>query len=437
MRYFGNWFGVRQLVAIAGLATVVAVASPAAAQIVPAVRQNVEQAAQEVREGAREAGRAVRQQAREVEREVREETRPGAAAREIREEGREAAQDLRREGREAARELTGRDNDRRDNDQRDWRNLDPNRVRAADFGLWFNSQARTAGSAGGLVIADISADGAISKVGFREGDRIVSVNGRAIDNERTFVRAVLDPNFIEKRVNVVVLRDGREQTLYFEPSVILPEMTTYDPMWRYGLVLDDRDPNRVVIQRVYPRTPAYYAGLRSGDVVVSVSGQRVGAIANFIRAFTANRGQNLALQVNRGNQLREVQVDTSDVEVDVDGRADLNTRDGVRTRADGDVRVEAGDDTKVDVDLNGRTNQPRNTPQRSATPDGDSAGSAAGRCPASDHSGDPSRSGYTCYSGSAASGNSRDTGNPRRSGDPRGAERAEASLTWRRGNNGR
>mgnify|MGYP001037336952 CR=1 FL=1 len=39
------------------------------------------------------------------------------------------------------------------------------------------------------------------------------------------------------------------------------------------------------------------AALRAGD-------QRVGAIANFIRAFTANRGQNLALHVNRGNQLR-------------------------------------------------------------------------------------------------------------------------------------
>jgi C-terminal processing protease CtpA/Prc len=367
MRYFGNWFGMRQLVAIAGLATVVAVASPAAAQVtsppsVPAPR-NAAEAAQEIREEAREAARATRQEAREVQRDVREETRPGAAAREIREEGREAAQELRREGRETARELTGRDSD-----QRDWRNLDPNRVRAADFGLWFNGQARTAGSAGGLVIADVSSDGAIAKAGFREGDRIVSVNGRAIDNERTFVRAVLDPNFIEKRSNVVVLRDGREQTLYFEPSVILPEMTAYDPLWQFGVVVDDRDPNRVVIQRVYPRTPAYYSGLRSGDVVVSVGGQRVGAIANFIRAFTNNRGQNLALQVNRGNQLREVQVDTGDVEVDVDGRANLDTRDGARTRAEGGVRVEAGDDTKVDVDLDSRTNQPRNTPQRPVTP---------------------------------------------------------------------
>ena len=181
MRYFGNWFGFRKLVAIAGLATVVAFASPATAQVVPGVRQNAAEAAQEVREEAREAGRAVRQQARETQREVREETRPGAPARElreIREDGREAAQELRREGREAARDLT-----RRDNDRRDWRNLDPSRVRAADFGLWFNAQARTAGSAGGLVIADVNSDGAIAKVGFREGDRIVSVNGRAIDND--------------------------------------------------------------------------------------------------------------------------------------------------------------------------------------------------------------------------------------------------------------
>ena len=47
-------------------------------------------------------------------------------------------------------------------------------ARAADLGIWFNSRA----NAEGLVVADLAAEGAIAKIGFQEGDRIVSINGQ-------------------------------------------------------------------------------------------------------------------------------------------------------------------------------------------------------------------------------------------------------------------
>jgi len=86
-------------------------------------------------------------------------------------------------------------------------------------------------------------------------------------------------------------------------------VAAYDPLWQYGLVLDDRVKDRLVIQRVYPRTPAYYAGLRAGDTVVGIRGQRIAAVADLVRALTQNADR-LALQVNRGNQTREMDLET-------------------------------------------------------------------------------------------------------------------------------
>jgi hypothetical protein len=162
------------------------------------------------------------------------------------------------------------------------------------------------------VIADIAAQGAIAKVGFQEGDRIVSINGMPVRTEREFLRYLWADDIRTERVKVIVFRGGREQILYIQPSLIIEEVVTYDPLWHYGLVIDDRYPDRIVVLRVYPRTPAYYAGLRAGDVIVNLGGRRVATVTEFTRALSSAEGQ-LDLQVSRGNRTRELALDTSAV----------------------------------------------------------------------------------------------------------------------------
>ena len=269
---------------------------PPAGEVTDTVREQ----AREAREAARGAADEARDTAKGARREARE------AGREVR----EGVRETRRDAREAVQDL--------DN------------LRAADLGLWFGGR----GGADGLVIADVSAQGAIAKVGFQEGDRIISVNDQKVSSEAEFMTFLRADDLRDQRVKVVVFRGGREQILYITPAVIYREAVVYDPLWRYGIVLDDRYPDRVVILRVYPRTPAYYAGLRAGDVVVGLRGQRIARAADFVSAFTSADGR-VAVQVNRANRTRDLEIDAG-----AETRTTLRPNIDPETRIDGRGRVE-------------------------------------------------------------------------------------------------
>ena len=311
-------------------------AADAAKQAVPKAGSSAKEAADDVpgaaREAAGEARRGAEDAAKGAKREGREAVRDGQkAAREGAKEGREAVREGAREGREALRE--GRES------------ID--NLRSADLGLWFDSSA----TAEGLVISDIAAEGAITKLGFQEGDRIVSINDTPVRSEREFVRLLLADDLRNERVRVVVIRDGREQVVLVQPALIYQEVVAYDPLWQYGIVVDDRYPDRIVLLRVYPRTPAYYAGLRAGDVITTIGGRRIAAVADFTRALSAADGR-LALEVNRANRTRQVALDTSSV---TEGRTRATLRPEIGAEGAVEGRTEGRVEGRTEGRVKGRT----------------------------------------------------------------------------------
>ena len=331
--------------------------APTAAPETPAPQDPARDAAKDAREaardaakGAREGARSTTEGARDTAQDARRDARDAAkgareGARDAAEGAREGAQDARRDAREGVRDARGDLREARRDMRRDFR--------AADFGLWFN---RAAG-ARGLVIADVAAQGAIAKLGFREGDRIVSVNGQPVATEAEFTRLITDDKFRDQQVKVVVMRDNREEVIVIQPAVLMQEVAAYDPLWQYGIILDDRVTDRVVIQRVFPRTPAYYAGLRAGDTIVGLRGQRIAAVADFVRGLSSNDGQ-VALQINRGNQTRDIQLESS-------SSFDSDVRTTLRPQIDDPTRTPAPADTRPRID---GTTPPRTLPDPAPAP---------------------------------------------------------------------
>jgi len=299
----------------------------------------------------------VREQVREQSREAREAAK-GAA-----DEARDTAKGVRRDAREAGREVREGVRETRRDVREATQDLDS--LRAADLGLWFAGK----GGTDGLVIADVSAQGAIAKVGFKDGDRIISVNEQKVTSEAEFMALLRADDIRDQRVKVIVFRDRREQILYITPGLIYREAVAYDPLWRYGIVIDDRYPDRVVILRIYPRTPAYYAGLRAGDVVVGLRGQKIARAADFISAFTNADGR-VALQVNRANRMRDLELDAA---TNVETRTTLRPNIDSETRIDGRGRIE-GRENRTDLTPDSpriekpRPNDPA-TPPRLGSPD--------------------------------------------------------------------
>jgi hypothetical protein len=195
--------------------------------------------------------------------------------------------------------------------------FDVSTVRGPDLGLWFGRATND-----GLVISDVASSGVISRVGFREGDQIVSVNGTRVASERDFVRYLFDDDIRDQRVAVVVYRNGAQQTLYVEPSVLVEQYTTvqHDPLEQFGVLVDDRYYDRVVVLRVIPRTPAYYAGLRPGDVISTWGDTRISRPDEFVQAVQHTETGLVPVQVYRGRQLRRLEAELPQFEARAERR---------------------------------------------------------------------------------------------------------------------
>jgi len=226
------------------------------------------------------------------------------------------------------------------------RDRDRGNRRGPDIGLWFNR-----GSRDGLVISDVSPRGPIARFGFREGDRIVSVNGHRVSGEDDFMRYVLHGD--SDRVTVIVYRDGREQTIYVEPAVFNEdsEVAEVDPMERFGIILDDRYDDRIVVWRVIPRSPAYYAGFRAGDVITTFGDHPYHTRNEFEHSVTGWKAGDVNVQVRRGENTRKLSVDVPN---------NLNRSDRVAERQDRQMdRTDRRSDRSDDRNYNNQQNRGR------------------------------------------------------------------------------
>jgi len=160
----------------------------------------------------------------------------------------------------------------------------------------------------GLTISDLADNSIFSNAGFRLSDQIISINGQPIRSEEQFIQYLTDPKLGTQPVQILIVRNGQQHALTLSPSAITQGVVNHDPLYRYGLVIDDSKPGQIIVQRVYPRTPAYYAGLRQGDVITTFGGQRVTSL----QAFTQGLNQaNVAIpmQITRSGQTRDIQLD--------------------------------------------------------------------------------------------------------------------------------
>jgi S1-C subfamily serine protease len=214
--------------------------------------------------------------------------------------------------------------------------------------LWFNPTTRD-----GLVIADVVTTGPFARLGFLEGDRIVSVNGRRVLTEPDFMQFLMANN--TNPVEVVVFRNGRNERIVVDPTILTQDnfIAEVSPLEEFGIVLDDRFNDRVVVWQVLPQSPAFYAGFRPGDVVTTLSGQPFRARSEFESAVSGMRAGQANVQVRRGTRTR-------DLVVDVPQFTRTAQRSAVGQR--GGDRIEGRTQGIDQGGNNPRINQPQNNP---------------------------------------------------------------------------
>jgi S1-C subfamily serine protease len=136
-------------------------------------------------------------------------------------------------------------------------------VRPADLGVAFANRGT------GLVIDQVSPRGSLAAYGFRDGDRILSVDGHRIGREKEFFQYLFAEDVRWGDVTVVVLRGDRERELLVSPAALIHELhpVREDPLHRLGVTLGDRAGNDLRVVEVLPQSAAEAAGIRRGDEI--------------------------------------------------------------------------------------------------------------------------------------------------------------------------
>ena len=159
----------------------------------------------------------------------------------------------------------------------------------------------------GVVVARVEAKSPAQQAGIKVGDVITAVNGREVDNSAQ-VRNEIGLLRVGSEVEIEVLRDGKTRSL----TASVGRHTTYTVS---GNTLSEKlagakfseaqeDPSRRTaagIEVVQARGKAASAGLRKGDIVISVNRERVKTIKDMKAAIKKNP-EALLLNIQRASR---------------------------------------------------------------------------------------------------------------------------------------
>jgi len=164
----------------------------------------------------------------------------------------------------------------------------------------------------GVLIAQVVPGSPAEKAGIKVGDIIIEVNGKKIKDVRDlqFTIMKIKPG---TKVTITVLRDGKKLKLkaligeYPEDKAEIKGKATPENL---GLLLRDLTlkekqeldvPYGVLVEGIYPNSPAEYSGIQPGDVILKVNNHPIRSVEEFFSLINKlrNLGRTKALLLVR------------------------------------------------------------------------------------------------------------------------------------------
>ncbi len=160
----------------------------------------------------------------------------------------------------------------------------------------------------GTVIAQVEPGSAAARAGLKVGDIILKINGKPVSNSAD-VRNRVGLLRVGSTVEITLLRDGRERTV--RATIEAPKLeqlagkdlnprlagalfsNLQEGMPAYGRV------EGIIVSGVEPGSPAWRAGLREGDLILSANRRPVKSLEDFREAVKG--APQLLLNIQRGN----------------------------------------------------------------------------------------------------------------------------------------
>ena len=171
------------------------------------------------------------------------------------------------------------------------------------------AQAFSLQQRGGAVVAQVTPGSAADQAGLRSGDVIISLNGRDVASSSD-LRNAIGLLRVGTRVDLTVVRKGKQRTLQAVLADPLASSTAAGALSKHmsGALLGSITDNHplaghvegVQVLDIERGSPAWSAGLRAGDIVVSVNQLPVSTMKEVAAAVKRNPDA-LLLNVRRGD----------------------------------------------------------------------------------------------------------------------------------------
>ena len=160
----------------------------------------------------------------------------------------------------------------------------------------------------GALINNIMAGSPAEKAGIQQGDVITAFNGTEIKDPSHLQRLVAE-TAMGKPVKVTVFRNGKSldisMVLTSADAAAKPRRDSRGGTEKgqadlLGLVVQNVEGEGVVVADIARGSLAAEAGIRRGDIIVSINRQRISDLAGYQRSIRQAPGGNLAILVRRG-----------------------------------------------------------------------------------------------------------------------------------------
>lgn len=162
----------------------------------------------------------------------------------------------------------------------------------------------------GVVVARVEQDSAADKAGLVAGDVIISINGDEVQDS-TDMRNIIGLMRVGEDIQLNIIRNGksRQVTARIAENKMLskPGKALSDKLVGAEIIMKQLENSQggvepvLMISKLEPGSPAAYAGLRPGDVILSVNKVPVNDFKSFEKALEKN-GQGLLLNIQRGRR---------------------------------------------------------------------------------------------------------------------------------------
>jgi len=144
-----------------------------------------------------------------------------------------------------------------------------------------------------------------AEAGLQQGDRIVEIEGRPV-RRAAEAKQEISRRYAGEKLHLAVMR--KDQRLEFDVELVA-RLLPYEHPFLGILPRRDKGAPGVTVRYVYPESPAAAAGLRPGDVVVSLAGEPAAdrhALAAQLSRYKP--GQTLTLRRQREGREQEVEI---------------------------------------------------------------------------------------------------------------------------------